>query len=294
VRPTDENQHSTRPNLMSSPRRGGSEESILAMLERDSPRGIGPRLSRSTRAVWFGVGGVLAVGLVGMVVWLVRGDPADQQAQELALASAGMVAHGQPVSAGAAAAPSENAARLSNGAAIVEEKLPTLGKGSPQPAAPASAATPTATSGQAGAAAGAVIEDAVTEPALPAVRSASSAPAAKLAQAVAAPGAQTHKAAAPTEPKRAAKVVRSESAREHGAAKPNQVATTRNGQRGTLHPAVKPRKAHALPAAEPKVDSDVALISAVIQHASKQHAQTQPERPCDDDNDCAAKTTPQP
>jgi hypothetical protein len=272
VRPTDENQHSTRPNLMSSPRRGGSEESILAMLERDTTRGIGPRLSRSARAAWFGVGGVLAVGLVGAVVWMARGQPADQQAQELAMATAGVAVHSGQAGNGASG----------NGAAIVEEKLLAQEK---EPAQ-AKAAVPAASGEHAAVAAtGAIIEEQVAEPALPAAPATSPVPAAKPAPAVAAPAAAKH----------ASKVARSDPAHAHAAARAAPGTASRGEKRSTVHTAmVKAKKQQAQPAAEPKVDSDVALISAVIQHASKQHTQAEPTRPCDDDNDCAAKTTPQP
>ena len=69
MRPTDENQAgSTRPNLMSS-RRGAGEENILAMLERDSARRTGPRMS-GMRLASYGAAAALAGILVGGVAWL--------------------------------------------------------------------------------------------------------------------------------------------------------------------------------------------------------------------------------
>ena len=69
MRPTDENQAgSTRPNLMSS-RRGAGEENILAMLERDSARRTGPRMS-GVRMASYGAAAALAGILVGGVAWL--------------------------------------------------------------------------------------------------------------------------------------------------------------------------------------------------------------------------------
>ena len=69
MRPTDENQAgSTRPNLMSS-RRGAGEENILAMLERDSARRMGPRMS-GVRLASYGAAAALAGILVGGVAWL--------------------------------------------------------------------------------------------------------------------------------------------------------------------------------------------------------------------------------
>jgi hypothetical protein len=69
VRPTDENQAaSTRPNLMSS-RRGAGEDNILAMLERDSARRPGARMS-GVRLASYGAAAALAGILAGGVAWL--------------------------------------------------------------------------------------------------------------------------------------------------------------------------------------------------------------------------------
>lgn len=69
MRPTDENQAaSTRPNLMSS-RRGAGEDNILAMLERDSARRPGGRMS-GVRLASYGAAAALAGILAGGVAWL--------------------------------------------------------------------------------------------------------------------------------------------------------------------------------------------------------------------------------
>lgn len=69
MRPTDENQAaSTRPNLMSS-RRGAGEDNILAMLERDSARRPGVRMS-GVRLASYGAAAALAGILAGGVAWL--------------------------------------------------------------------------------------------------------------------------------------------------------------------------------------------------------------------------------
>lgn len=73
MRPSDEDQDNRmhpnmRPNLMSSSRRGGIEDSILAKLEREPSRrsdsGNGFRLA------WYGTAVVVAVGLTGVLAWL--------------------------------------------------------------------------------------------------------------------------------------------------------------------------------------------------------------------------------
>jgi len=71
VRPTDENQTgSRRPNLMSSSRRTGGEINILAMLDGHTRKpGRYPGLPK---AAWYGGGGVLACALVATVAWLVH------------------------------------------------------------------------------------------------------------------------------------------------------------------------------------------------------------------------------
>ena len=76
MRPSDENQDNRmhphlRPNLMSSSRRGGHEDSILAKLERAPARrgaaGNGARLA------WYGMAAVLALGLTATLAWLAKG-----------------------------------------------------------------------------------------------------------------------------------------------------------------------------------------------------------------------------
>ncbi|WP_170976667.1 hypothetical protein [Massilia sp. HP4] len=60
-----------RPNLMSSSRRAGHEDSILAKLEREPARrkgvGNGPRLA------WYGTAAMVALGLTATLAWLAAG-----------------------------------------------------------------------------------------------------------------------------------------------------------------------------------------------------------------------------
>ena len=80
MRPTDENQAaSTRPNLMSS-RRGAGEDNILAMLERDSARRPGGRMS-GVRLASYGAAAALAGILAGGIAWLAYDN--HKTAQEL-------------------------------------------------------------------------------------------------------------------------------------------------------------------------------------------------------------------
>ena len=89
MRPPDENQANPtaphlRPNLMSSARRGGNEDSILAKLEREPPRRAGA--GDGARLAWYGSAVVLAVGMTVMLAWLAAGQI--EEPQPLAVAHA--------------------------------------------------------------------------------------------------------------------------------------------------------------------------------------------------------------
>lgn len=76
MRPSDENQASShphlRPNLMSSSRRGGHDDSILAKLEREPARRAGSRTGR--RLAWYGASALVAVALTATLAWLASGS----------------------------------------------------------------------------------------------------------------------------------------------------------------------------------------------------------------------------
>lgn len=76
MRPSDENQDNRmhahpRPNLMSSARRGGHEDSILAKLEREPARRKGA--GNGGRLAWYGTAAVVALGLTATLAWLAAG-----------------------------------------------------------------------------------------------------------------------------------------------------------------------------------------------------------------------------
>lgn len=86
MRPPDENQDKRmhahpRPNLMSSARRGGIEDSILAKLEREPARRGG---GNGLRLAWYGAAGALAVTLTAVLAWLASGTGTGPAPQELA------------------------------------------------------------------------------------------------------------------------------------------------------------------------------------------------------------------
>lgn len=76
MRPSDENQDkrihpNMRPNLMSSARGGGIEDSILAKLEREPARGNGS--GNGLRLAWYGTAVLVAIGLTAVLAWLAAG-----------------------------------------------------------------------------------------------------------------------------------------------------------------------------------------------------------------------------
>jgi hypothetical protein len=93
VRSSDEHQANPtqphlRPDLMSSTRRGGNEDSILARLEREPARrtasgGTGVRLA------WYGGAVLVALGLTGALAWLAAGQDGPHRVEP---AHAGMAA----------------------------------------------------------------------------------------------------------------------------------------------------------------------------------------------------------
>jgi hypothetical protein len=76
VRPPDENQHgSTRPNFMSASRRHNSgEDNILARLERDGKRGAAGKSwqHKNTTLAWCGLASLAVAGLVAVLASLAK------------------------------------------------------------------------------------------------------------------------------------------------------------------------------------------------------------------------------
>lgn len=268
MRPSDENQHSTRPNLMSSPRRGGNDESILAMLERDGTRGIGRNSAPPARLGWYVGGTVLAVCLIGTLIWLARDNtglpPGEAAVQASAVEAtparaqgdgqhAAIIDEARPALAHQDEPPlvllsppaqssAEEAPRPTHAAVVVDEKVgvrkQTAVPDAPKPAAPAP-----------------VIEQ----------------PAARHEAVAAAP---VPKASESKHPARASAGPRAgkPALAQHGKTLPRQKKPAAPAQAGNA-----------------PVDSDVALISAVIQHSAKHN-----DAGCEAEAGCAAKATAQP
>lgn len=62
-----------RPDLMSSARHGGNEDSILARLEREPARRAAPG-GTGVRLAWYGGAVLFALGLTGALAWLAAGQ----------------------------------------------------------------------------------------------------------------------------------------------------------------------------------------------------------------------------
>ena len=263
MRPTDQNQTgSRRPNLMSSSRRTGAEINILAMLDGQA-RKPGP-LAQLPRAAWYGSGGMLACALVGAVVWLLH----DQ---------AGSGFEGR-VPAGPPAVPLEIVSETvpnpalqvdpprTHGAAVVDVvDVAAAAADAASAAQPAPSGARVLDNAQQGAQALAVVTPASPPPASVPVRP--DAPA--VVPVSAAVTRSTHHAPHRVPPKAAppARSVPAE-ARQPPSAHDRRTAPTA-------------RKGRPAPAA---VDTDVALISAIIQHVNqrgeaKDAAAKMPNRP---------------
>ena len=276
MRPTDENQAgSTRPNLMSS-RRGAGEENILAMLERDSARRTGPRMS-GVRLASYGVAAALAGILVGGVAWLAYDN--HQGMQELqahhevvtepvpaVMPDAVLPPPGPP--AVAAASPAD----VPHTAVIVDEaarKRDTIVASAPASTVPPLVMLPPH-------------EVNGTKPAPTAARAAPETPPAKAAKTEQAPVQKPVPAQAPVQkqiqkpaqiqakssPEKKMDKVQKPGSRpvKPAAARARSKAVPKVAAKGKAEPA---RNRKAAPNAEPAVDSDVALISAIIQHAER-------------------------
>lgn len=227
MRPTDENQYgSTRPNLMSSNRRGG-EESILSMLERDSGRS---RRHSAGRLTLYGAAGLVLLALVGTIAWLAREQAGSQQAEQVLSA--------RPAPVVAMAEPSADTHGHAEGAAIIDSpEPPPLGARAPATAQAAPEASP-----------------------LVLVPPEEARPAPAAAPAVRTP--MPAMAAAQPKPPRSA------------APRPRMTAKAASAGKSQVAARRQPPAKKATPApARDGVDTDVALISAIISHSGKRPAQ---------------------
>lgn len=69
-----------RPDLMSSARHGGNEDSILARLEREPARRTAPG-GTGVRVAWYGGAVLVALGLTGALAWLAGGQDSPRRVE---------------------------------------------------------------------------------------------------------------------------------------------------------------------------------------------------------------------
>ena len=256
MRPSDENQAaSTRPNLMSS-RRGAGEENILAMLERDSARRSGARMS-SSRLAWYCAAAAFAGILVGAVAWLAY-DNRDTAGALQVQVQAERVAEEEVAAQPAPESPHPHtsaAAPEAPAAALIVDQPPAAppplvmlapdGAAKARPAAPAKETAPVQAS---------------TAPLPP-------------------------KAAPPLEakpPKTDRQPVLAKADKADKAGKP--AARVAKAQRPAAAKAAAGARGRVKPLspapAEPGVDTDVALISAIIAHSERHRGERAQPAPC--------------
>lgn len=276
MRPTDENQAaSTRPNLMSS-RRAAGEENILAMLERDSARRAGGRIS-SPRLAWYCVAAAFSGILVGVVAWLAYDNHTtatalQAEAERVTETAAAPAMPPAPAEARSPEPAPMQVAEAPGTALIVDQPqdrptglpplvmLPPEEAGTAKPVAPARE-TPAAPQSEA-----AIAAKTAPKPA--------PAPVPKPARTE--PVKKAEKPAAAEKTARAAKAEKAEKA-----ARPASRPAKAPAQRAVAEKSqARKQKNAAASAAEPAVDSDVALISAIIAQSERHRGEREKPAPC--------------
>ena len=285
MRPTDENQAaSTRPNLMSS-RRTAGEDNILAMLERDSARRVGGRIS-SPRLAWYCAAAAFAGILVGVVAWLAYDNHTTATAMQVeAERVAENPAPPSPPALSPAAPPPEPAPmQLAEAPRAVVIDQPQDRPASPPPLVmlppeEAGAAKPTV---QAKEAPPAPKSEAASPPKpAPAPKLASVEPAKKTEKPAKAEKAdRTLKATKADKADKAEKTGKTEKAEK--AQRPAARAAKPPAQRTAVADKAPARNRKNAPAgsADATVDNDVALISAIIQHSERHRGERPQAAPC--------------
>lgn len=249
MRPSDENQGPfTRPNLMSSLRRGGHEDSILARLERDPGRRAGAGIG--VRLAWYGAAALVAIGLTATLAWLAADS--GQSHDELARTERPVQPIVRPVAEPAPADPADPAAQApvpatatAAAAAVIVEALPDPAMPSPAP----------------------VAADAFSVPA-PAAATASASPPAPVP-----PLRLLERAGARPDPVKVAPdpvqaVAKAAPRREPQRSTPTPARARPPAPRQGARQAARPARSVNPARSDTHDDSDVALISAVIYHAN--------------------------
>lgn len=115
-----------RPDLMSSARHGGNEDSILARLEREPARRAMPG-GTGVRLAWYGGAVLVALGLTGALAWLAAGQDSPHRVEpaHAAMAARAIVAD-EPAAPLAAAVIVDAAPALAPVAAPVTTPAPVV------------------------------------------------------------------------------------------------------------------------------------------------------------------------
>ncbi|GAA0433603.1 hypothetical protein ACFOY5_10500 [Massilia aurea] len=115
-----------RPDLMSSARHGGNEDSILARLEREPARRTAPG-GTGVRVAWYGGAVLVALGLTGALAWLAAGQDSPHRVEpaHAAMAARAIVAD-EPAAPLAAAVIVDAAPALAPVAAPVTTPAPAV------------------------------------------------------------------------------------------------------------------------------------------------------------------------
>jgi hypothetical protein len=244
---------------MSSSRRPGGEINILAMLDGQAP---GRRLRALPAVFWYGAAGVLACSLLVVLAWLVRGATPARNAEAAGAAQAALRPEtARPGTAAAtrdAAGDGLHVTLPSMHAALAgETPAPASVPAPPQTAEPPDTTVPAT-------ARGAVIVDVAADAAPPSTLAAT---AAAPAHAAAGATSRSQPAAAGHTPPRATALAIPPARPQPGyRAVPPQTPLLAHGE------AAPPRQKRAAAASRTRpppaaVDTDVALISAILQHA---------------------------
>lgn len=289
MRPTDENQHSsTRPNLMSSgTRRGGGEDNILAMLERNAERGP---LGAAPRIALYAGAGVLILGLLSALGWLVHENQSTNDALRV-VEQAAVVPIPDPPAIAATASATARVEPASSPATIVDDPQPAAAakasaivtaQAAPAPLPPLVLLSP-----EEAASRGRAKPERASAPRPQPVREAAPAPELAPAQ----PAQPATLAKAPARPRLT--VAASAATTSATAPAPKTAARTVPAK------AKKQQVAPPVTTSEAAADNDVALISAIISHSSrhaKERAPADAGKACaaGGDKKCAARPDSQP
>ncbi|QJE02865.1 hypothetical protein HH212_25045 [Massilia forsythiae] len=252
MRPTDEDQAgSRRPNLMSAPRRSGTDVNILAMLDRHATRPRSKRWLGWPMPAWYGAGGVLACCLIAGLAWAVHDAGSDGGAHDAIAA----VPDATAIMPGAA----NTAAPASDAGTATAPPLPSAARQTQELATQLASQPTPEPAAAAGAAARPAPEPAAAPDSIPSQRSASRHAGQRSATSEALRHALAHGPAPKPHPA---------TPKAHALAHTTLQSSRKETQRARTVPA----NAKGAAGARPALDTDVALISAIIQHVNT-HAQ---------------------